>query len=65
MSKMKEAIQKIIASNKKVIVYIPAQGYKLVKIKSITDDIVTLKLNSGDKLKLHYTAVIVKIDKLI
>ena len=56
MSKMKEAIERLVRDGGEVKVYLSGRGYRLAVIESIDDDVVTIRPNTGNKVVIHYTA---------
>ena len=55
MSKMKEAIQKLVDNQATILMYIPATGYVFGKVHSLDDDVVTLQPDDGHAVVIHYT----------
>ena len=60
MSKLQEIIKRFVDDGGEVKVHIPGRGYRLVVIESIDDDMVTINPNKGNKVVLHYTAVVIE-----
>ena len=62
MSKMKEAIQKLVDEQITVMAYIPGKGYELTTVRSIDDDVVTLEPEDGSPVVIHYTKFSIERD---